>query len=119
MMILFLINHSLQGQSGPGLEMLYCPGGNSLWSSLSTRASYQTIEGNYFELRRNYELDGTIACSAGRSFTGASPFSWTITPVAGVVAGKSQGLSTGLNGALEYKKMNFSSCIRKIGRAHV
>jgi len=111
MMILFLINHSLQGQHRPGLEMLYCPGGRSLSSSLSTKLSYETIKGDYFELRRNYELDGTIACSAGRSFTGASPFSWAITPVVGVVAGKSQGLSAGLNAELEHKKFSFSSSI--------
>jgi hypothetical protein len=113
MMILWLVTHSLQGQSRPGLEMFYYPGGRSLWSSLSTKLSYETVKGNYFELRRNYEQDGTIACSGGRSFSGKGLISWVMTPVAGFVAGKSQGLSLGLNTALEYKKLSFSSCIRQ------
>ena len=71
MMILFLVDLSLHAQSRPGLEMLYYPGGRSLWSSLSTKLSYETVKGNYFELRRNYEQDGTIACSGGSSFSGA------------------------------------------------
>lgn len=111
-MILFLIELSLRGQPRPGLEILYAPGSNSLEPSLSAKLSYETANGNYFELRRNYEQDGTIACSAGRSFSGAGLFSWAITPVAGLVAGKSQGLSVGLNAALEYKRVSFSSCIR-------
>lgn len=112
-MILFLSNHSLRAQPRPGLEMLYCPDGRPLWSALSTKLSYETVKGNYFELRRNYEQDGTIACSAGRSFSGTGLFSWSITPVAGLVAGKSEGLSLGLNAALAYKKLSFSSCIRQ------
>jgi hypothetical protein len=113
MMILFLITHSLQAQPRPGLEMLDYPGGRSLWSSLSTKLSYETVKGNYFELRGNYEQDGTFACSAGRSFSGKGLFSWAITPVAGVVAGKTQGLSFGMNTALAYKALNFSSCVRQ------
>ena len=95
------------------METLYSPGGRSLWSSMSTKLSYETVKGNYFEFRRNYEQDGTIACSAGRSFSGEGRFPWAITPVAGVAAGKSQGLSLGVNTTLAYKKLSFSSCIRE------
>src|SRR5260221_520262 len=83
------------------------PCGRSLWSSVSTKLSYETAKGNYFEFRRNYEQDGTIACSAGRSFSGEGRFSWAITPIAGFAVGMSQGLSLGVNTTLEHKKLSF------------
>lgn len=111
-MILFLFHHAAQSQERKGFEEYYYPGNPGILPSLSTKLFYQGIKGWYTECRYNYEQGQTVGCSAGKSFSKEGGLSYTITPLAGILGGKTQGVTIGLNTLFNYKSLSFSSFIQ-------
>ena len=60
------------------------------------------------ELRYNYEEPQTISMNAGKTFSKRNLLSYSITPVAGFVAGKLNGGTVGTNADIDYKNLFFS-----------
>jgi hypothetical protein len=112
-MILFLVYHSVDGQERRGFESYYYPGNPGVLPALSSKLFCQTSNGWYTEIRYNYEEAQTVACSAGKTFAKENVFSYSLTPAAGVIGGKSQGASIGLNASAVYKKISFSSTVEQ------
>ena len=71
------------------------------------------IQGNdnwYGEARYNYEELGAISLYAGKSFSyDGKSASYSVTPIFGAVMGTFTGASLGLNAAVEYHDLFFSS----------
>ena len=93
-MITVLFTYLARAQERKGFEEYYYPGTAGVLPSLSTKAFYENRENWYTEVRYNYEEENTIACSIGRTFFKEDSLSYSFTPVAGLVAGRQQGLST-------------------------
>src|ERR1700754_607781 len=111
-MILFLFNQAAQSQGRKGVEEYYYPGNPGLLPSFSSKLYYQGSTGWYSEFHYNYEEGQTFACSAGKSFSKAGALSWSFTPLAGILGGKLQGVTIGLNTSLDYKGFFFTSFIQ-------
>jgi hypothetical protein len=112
-MILFLFNHAARSQERKGFEQYYYPGNSGILPSLSSRLFYQDSKGWYTEFRYNYEQDKTVACSAGKSFSTKGTLSYSVTPLVGVLGGKLQGVTLGLNTSFDYKGIFFTSFIQR------
>jgi hypothetical protein len=110
--MLFFLNHTVQGQERKGFEEYYYPSITGLLPSLSSKLFYQGSNGWYTELRYNYENEQTLGCSIGKTFVRENTFSYSFTPAVGLVGGKMQGASIGLNTSLCYKRVSFSSFIQ-------
>ena len=110
-MIVFLFNQAVQGQERKGFEGYYYPTNGEAVSSLSTRLFYQTSQGWYSEFRYNFEEQRTAGFSAGKTFSKENVFSYSVTPEVGLVVGRLQGASLGLNTSLSYKRLSFSSSV--------
>jgi hypothetical protein len=63
----------------------------------------------YYELRYNYEAPGSGSVYVGKNFTGGKKIKYAATPMLGIVVGKYNGASVGLNMELNYKKISGSS----------
>ncbi len=63
----------------------------------------------YIEARGNYEASNSASLYFGKAFRKTAPVSYSITPIAGLVAGGFNGGSVGANVALDYKELSFSS----------
>ncbi|MFT3935866.1 MAG: hypothetical protein QM726_19715 [Chitinophagaceae bacterium] len=72
-------------------------------------AHYETNSKWYAEARYNYEDINTVSLYAGHNFSSDKKFSWSFTPMAGIIAGNMKGGSFGLNTDLNYRKFYFSS----------
>jgi len=70
---------------------------------------FQTRHNWYFEGRYNYEALNTASAYAGKVFEKKAAFSYSFNPVLGLVAGKFNGGSAGMNIEANYKKISFSS----------
>ena len=115
-MIAFLFNQAVQGQGRKGLEGYYYPANGAGVSSFSTRLFYQTSGGWYTECRYNYEEERTAGFSADKTFSKENVFSYSITPEVGLVLGKLQGFSLGLNTSLSWKRLSFCSSLLNTSR---
>ena len=83
------------GQKGYGFGQdyyLYRTGGNSFVPCLY----YQSAGGWYGQLHYNYEEDKTLSVQAGKTFSKGGALSWSVTPLAGLLAGRFTGGSVGM-----------------------
>ena len=71
--------------------------------------NYTSRENLYIEARYNYEEANTFSFYLGRSFANEGKFSYTVTPLMGVVMGRLSGGSIGVNATLEYQNIFFST----------
>jgi hypothetical protein len=108
-MIAFLFNQAVQGQERKGFEGYYYPENGGGISSMSVKLFNQTSQGWYSECRYNYEEERTAGFSIGKTFSKENVFSYSVTPEVGLVIGRLQGASLGLNTSLSYKRLSFSS----------
>ncbi len=83
--------------------------GGAAPSILAPVAHYENKHKWYAEARYNYEDINTFSLYAGRTFSAANDFSWSLTPIIGGMAGKLKGGSVGLNSECSYRKFGFSS----------
>ena len=90
-----------------GFEQYYYTGAGV--STIVPRVYYQSRHNWYGEVRYNYEELQTISFIAGKMFSHKKLFSYSITPVAGIVLGKLNGGTLGANINMEYKSLFFSS----------
>lgn len=97
-----LLPHSAEAQSSLSLEHYYTMRAASPMSIMPV-ASFQTGNGFYAEGRYNYEALNTFSLYMGRTFSGASGLSYSISPIAGAVVGEFNGGSVGANVSLGYK----------------
>lgn len=65
---------------------------------------FKTGKNWYVEGRYNYEAAQAYSLYAGRTFEKDGEFSYSISPIAGIVRGSFEGYSAGLNFEAEYKK---------------
>ncbi len=84
-------------------------GNEYLWMPV---VHYKGKKNFYAEARYNYEDVNTASLYAGRSFSGGKKLEFTVTPMAGVVFGKYNGISTAVNSEADYRGLNFSSQIQ-------
>lgn len=82
------------------------PGNEYLWMPV---VHYKGKKNFYAEARYNYEDVNTASLYAGRSFDGGNKIQYTITPMAGLVFGKYNGVSIATNTEADYKGFNFCS----------
>lgn len=77
---------------------------------------YQTKNNWYTSFRYNYEETETFSFQFGKTFSKEGTVSYSLTPLAGMLAGKFQGLSIGTLAELEAGKFSFYTepeyCIR-------
>lgn len=82
------------------------PGNEYVWMPV---VHYTGSKKFYAEARYNYEDINTASVYAGRSFKGGKKTAFTITPMAGVVFGKYNGVSAGANSEIDIAGFNFCS----------
>lgn len=70
---------------------------------------YQTAGNWYVEGRYNYEEQKTMSVYAGKVFEKKGAFSYSASPVIGVVLGRFNGGSAGVNTGFDYRRLSFSS----------
>lgn len=70
---------------------------------------YQASNNWYAEGRYNYEAAETVSFYAGRTFSHEGVVSYTVSPIAGFVAGRFNGGSAGANIDAVYKRFSLSS----------
>jgi hypothetical protein len=95
-------------QTHGGFEQLYYSG-NKGTSTIVPRVYYQNKKNWYAEVRYNYEEAETFSFNAGKTFSKDGKISYSVTPIAGAVAGKLNGALLGVNSEVEYNKLFFSS----------
>jgi hypothetical protein len=110
--LLFICGDAAVAQERKGADVYYYPGNGAVLPSLSSRVFYQGSSNWYGEVRYNYEEEATLACSVGRTFSKEGTWSYAITPVAGLSAGRLQGASFGFNSSLSYNTFSFSSSMQ-------
>ncbi|HYF32086.1 MAG TPA: hypothetical protein VD993_13275 [Chitinophagaceae bacterium] len=69
--------------------------------SVMPLVSFESKRGWHAQARYNYEELQTASLHVGRSFSKTGDVSWQFTPLAGIVAGKLNGFSIGLNVDME------------------
>lgn len=77
-----------------------------LWGPI---VHYQSASNWYAEARYNYEASNSVSLYTGRTFSHEGNLSYSATPMVGGVAGDYKGMSMGLNMAVDYKSVFFSS----------
>jgi len=70
---------------------------------------FSTTNNWYVETRVNYEATNSVSLYMGKTFKKKAVISYSITPLAGLVAGRFNGGSVGANVTVDYKKISFSS----------
>lgn len=98
--------HKTNGQQQAGVEQYYSMYNNTI--SFTPVAWYQTSSNLYFEGRYNYDAAKSMSLYAGKTFENNAPVSYTISTLFGVVAGKFNGLSAGINADVAYSRFSFS-----------
>ena len=108
-MVVILCNQAARGQDLKGFEEYYYPAGRARISSFSTKLFHQSGQGWYTECRYNYEDQGTVALSLGKTFSKEGGLSWSFTPEVGFAVGKLQGVSLGINSSLSVNRLSLTS----------
>jgi hypothetical protein len=98
--------HNAAAQSKAGLEQYYYYTDNKT-VSVNPRVWYQSGAGWYAEGRYNYEAAQSLSLIAGRTYSFGSAVSCSVTPMAGIVAGKLNGVVLASNTSAEYRKFLF------------
>lgn len=104
---LVLLHNVGQSQAHGGFQQYYYTGDGP--SSIVPKIYYQSPKNWYGELRYNYEASQTVSMNAGKMFSKKNVISYSVTPVAGIILGKLNGINTGVNIDMDYKKLFFSS----------
>ncbi len=94
--------------NGGTVEQNYYLGENRPFSWVPV-VGYRTPGNWYIEGRVNYEAINSTSFYFGKTFRKKALISYSITPIAGLVAGSFNGGSIGANVALDYKKISFWS----------
>ncbi|MEO6456367.1 MAG: hypothetical protein ABIN97_19980 [Ginsengibacter sp.] len=95
-------------QTHGGVEQYYYAGHNRV-STIVPKVYFQNNKKWYAEIRYNYDELETVSFNAGKTFSKENSLSYAITPIAGLMAGRYNGGSFGLNTELDYKKIFFSA----------
>lgn len=106
-MILFGLWHNVKAQHA-GLEQYYYMGTYREFTFVPV-AYYQSEKNWYAEGRYNYEALNTLSLYAGKSYEGKAAFSYVANPIAGVVLGRMNGGSIGINLAMDYRNFYFNT----------
>jgi hypothetical protein len=61
----------------------------------------------HVEARYNYEDLRTASLWVGRTWGGGEPLTWEVTPMAGIVFGRTDGAAPGVEGALGYRSLEW------------
>jgi len=90
------------------------------WEFAATGYYYSPSNGDYLsviataergplllEARYNYEALDTGSLFVGRKFSGGEALTWELTPILGVVFGKTQGIAPGFKATLAYGIVDF------------
>jgi len=90
------------------------------WEFAATGYYYSPSNGDYLsviataergplllEARNNYEALDTGSLFVGRKFSGGEALTWELTPILGVVFGKTQGIAPGFKATLAYGIVDF------------
>jgi len=108
MILSFAMLHNIgQSQVHGGFQQYYYTGGGP--SSVVPKIYYQSRKNWYGEVKYNYETSQTVSMNAGKMFSKKNEISYSFTPVAGIVLGKLNGINTGINIDMDYKKLFYSS----------
>jgi hypothetical protein len=94
-------------QSGSLGQFYYVGAGRPLY--MVPVIGYHTTGNWYIEGRYNYETINSASVYFGKTIKKKALISYSITPIAGLVAGRFNGGSIGVNAELDYKKFYFSS----------
>ena len=105
--LLVLCNIAIS-QSHGGVEQYYYSGFKRT-STVVPKAYFQNKQNWYTEVRYNYDELETISFNAGKTFSGNNAVSYSITPLAGIMAGKLNGASLGLNVESEFRNIFLSA----------
>ncbi len=103
--------HKLSAQSKHGVENynILTPGKESVWVPV---IHFEGRKNFYAEARYNYEDVNTASVYAGKSFEGGKKITYNITPMAGVVFGRFNGVSAAVNTSADYRQLNVSAQIQ-------
>lgn len=78
-------------------------------SSIVPFIYYETKNSLYATARYNYEAEQTLSLQFGKKFSKQGNLSYSIIPLAGVLAGKFKGFSLGTQAEIELGKFSFST----------
>lgn len=102
-----LFTTKVKSQDHGGVQQYYYSGNGE--SSIVPKIYYGNKNNWYGAVRYNYEESKTISLNVGKMFSHENLVSYSITPVAGIVMGKLNGITIGSNAEAAYKKLFFSS----------
>lgn len=105
--LLMLYNITLS-QTHSGVEQYYYASHNGLLT-IVPKAYYQDKKNWYAEVRYNYDELETFSLNVGKKFSKEGIVSYSITPIAGIMAGKLTGASLGVDFESDYRKIFFSA----------
>jgi hypothetical protein len=107
LMTVFVWWHNATAQPKGGLEQYYFMKNKTI--AINPKAWYQSDAGWYIEGRYNYEAAQTMSVVAGKTIEyDDADFSFSVTPMAGFVAGQFNGGIIGGNASADYKKYQFA-----------
>lgn len=107
-MLAFGLSPNIKAQSHGGVDQYYSVRKTKPVSVIPI-IYMETADHWYGECRYNYEADETLSVHAGRTFKGTKGVAYSFSPIVGIVAGKFDGYSLGLNSVVEYKRYSLSS----------
>src|SRR5450755_630836 len=108
LMITFIMLYNMvKSQSHGGIEQYYYAGAGV--STIVPKVYYESPHNWYSEVRYNYEELQTVSFNAGKIFSHKKLLSYSVTPFAGIVLGRLNGGTLGLNIKMDYKSLFFSS----------
>lgn len=100
--------HKAHTQSHGGVQQYYYMGERQTFTFVPV-VYYQTSSNWYIEGRYNFEALKTFAVYAGKTFEKEAALSYSLSPVAGLVAGRFKGGSVGGNIESDYNRFFLSS----------
>ncbi len=104
LIILSLVTYSAaRSQEKAGMQQYYYTGLGT--SSIVPKIYYQSSNNWHSEVRYNYEELQTISFNSGKTISLNKRVGLTVTPMAGVVLGKLNGINFGSNIDFDYEKM--------------
>ena len=107
-MILCGLWPDVKAQSNAGLQQYYYMGMYRTFTVVPI-ATFQTSKNWYAEGRYNYEALNTLSLYAGKTFEKKAVISYTASPILGIVLGKLNGGSVGINLEMNYRKLDFNT----------
>ena len=107
-MIHFGLWHKVIAQQHGGVEQYYYMGRYRTFTIVPV-AYYQSSQNWYAEGRYNYEALNTLSLYLGKTFEKKAAFSYTASPIAGVVLGQMNGGSIGINLEMGYRRFYFNT----------